>query len=156
MSDLGQGNKVLGIETNKYAKLSYVLILVASGLGLFSNLMALASVYILGGMMFGLLGLIGIVLAITGLVAFKDKFSALDISHFIFLVILFFAFFALAGILGNMLVNMGAVGSIILFLLSAFQFALLFTGFQLWQNGELVTKDSLINGLKNLTSKFKS
>lgn len=155
MSDSGQDNKVLGIETGVYTKLSYILILVASGLGLFSNLLALVGISMFGGMFFGLLGLIGIAMVVTGLAGFKEKFPALDISHFLFLLVLFAAFFVLGAIFAGTLINMGAIGAIILFLLSALQFTLLITGFKLWQGGQLATKENLISGVKNLTSTLK-
>ncbi len=149
-------NNVLGIETSKYTKICYILVLIASGSGLISNLFALINLNISGGIIAALLGLLGIALAATAYVAFRSKFSGVDNSHFLFLIVLFIAFFILLWVIGSLFVYIGVLGSIFLFLLSAFQFTLLFAGFKVRQRGQAATKDNLINGLKSLISKFKS
>lgn len=150
-----EGNRILGIEVSKYPKLCYILVLIASGFGLFANLLGLMNFYVGGSLITGLLGLIGIALAATAYVGFKDRFSNVDNSHFLFLIILFVAFLILVFIIGGIFENSGIIGAIILFLMSAFQFALIFAGFNLWRGGQAVTKENLISALKNLTSKMK-
>ncbi len=148
-------NTIIGVESTKFIKISYILILISSGFGVLANIMALIGVALFGSFITGLLGLVGLLMVVTGWVGFKDKFTEVDISHFKFLVILFLAFFALGIVFGALLVNMGPVGNIILALLSIFQFALLWTGFSLWRSAQAATKDSLINGMKNIGSTFK-
>lgn len=149
-------NKVLGIETTKYTKICYILILIASGFGVLSNLLGMFGAVMYGGLFIGLLGLIGLAMAAMGWVIFKDKFSSLDVSHFKFLIILFIAFFIFGMIFAILIMGMGSAGMFIMVLLAILQFSLLLAGFQIWRAGQEATKNNLINGLKNLKSSFKS
>jgi hypothetical protein len=143
-------NKVLGIPVHKYAKLCYILILVSAGFGILTSLLALIGMYVPGTGIFGLIGLIGLALVVTGWLAFTEKFSALDISHFRFLTFVFILFFVLYIIFFNALAGFGPVGAFIVFLIAAAQFAVFLAGFQAWKAGQEATVDNVKLQLKDL------
>ena len=143
-------NKVLGIETAQYAKICYILILIASGYGVLTNILGLAAIYMPGGIATGVLGLAGIVLALLGFFVFKDKFSALDVSHFKFIGIMFAAFFFIYAIVVNALAGFGFVGLLLIIAISIIQFALFFAGFKARKANVEASKSSIESNLKSL------
>lgn len=142
-------DKVLGIDINHYTKVCYVLILIASGFGLLANLASLVGIFIPGGILTGLFGFIGIVLVVLGLFVFKDKFSALDLSHFKYIGLLFIAFLVIYFVLVPALLGMGLIGMMVVVLLSAAQFILFFAGFRTYKTGIEATKASITANLKS-------
>lgn len=134
--------KVLGIPTNKYAKLCYVLILVSAAFGLVSSLLMLVGMSIGGGII-SLVGLIGLALAVTGWLVFKEEFGAVDLSHFKALSAMFVVFFVFNVILFNATAGFGIVGPIIQFLITAVEVAILFAAFDVWRSGKKATVESI-------------
>jgi len=147
---------VLGIPVAKYAMICYVLILMSAGFGVVSSILALIGMTIPYGGIFVLMGFVGIALCVTGFVVFSEDFADVDMSHFKFLAAVYVAFFLLFVIFSNALAGFGAVGYILTLALVAFQFAVLFAGYRVWQSGYEATvatvKTQLIS-LKNQISK---
>lgn len=139
---------VLGIPADKYLKICYILVLLSSGFGILTGLVALTGSYVPGGGLIGLLGLIGIILAVLGWLVFSENFSALETSHFKFLSLLTAAVIVIS-------IALVSFGSFLIMLISAANFACLFVGFKIWQDGQEATKDNLINGFKTLKSTIK-
>jgi hypothetical protein len=142
-------NKVLGIEVSKYTNICYLLMLISGGFGLLTSLGGLGNVNIPGSSIIGLLGLAGLVLALLGLFAFKDKFSSLDLSHFKYVGVLLVIFIIIFVVLGSFLFNEGFVGALLVLLLSAAHFVLLFAGFRTYKAGIEASKDAIITNIKS-------
>ena len=142
-------NKVMGIEIGKYVNLCYITILISAGYGLLGNFAGLGGVAIPGGLIFSLLGLVGLILTLLALFVFKDKFSGLDMSHFKYIGIIFAAFLVLGIVLGGTLFKMGFVGLLLIIVISAVQFALFFAGYRTYKAGIEATKDTIIGNLKS-------
>ena len=141
-------DKVIGIPTDKYLKICYILVLLSSGFGILTSLLALTGAHIPGGGLIGLLGLVGIILAVLGWLVFSENFSALETSHFKFLSILTAAIIVIS-------IALASFGSFLIMLISAVNFVCLFVGYKTWQDGQEATKDNLISGFKTLTSSIK-
>lgn len=150
MSEMPDGNKVLGIPVQKFTLICYTLILISAGFGVFSSLLALIGAYVPGSMITGLLGLIGIALVVTAWVAFKEKFTELDISHFQFLVIVFVAFLVIYIVAARFFLGLGAFGAILMFLVVTAQFLILLSGFKTYKDGLPATKDNVSNSFYKL------
>lgn len=156
MEETPQENKVLSIiPVNQYLKICYVLVLISAGYGIFSSLLGIVTVYIPGGGLFGLLGIIGLVLALLGFLLFEEKFSTLENSHFKYLAILFVAFFITAVIFANALAGSLFLSSTFVLLISLAQFGCLFVGYRVWQAGQEASKENLMNEFENLKAKIK-
>ncbi|HPF78349.1 MAG TPA: hypothetical protein PLF01_03555 [Alphaproteobacteria bacterium] len=145
------GNKVIGIPADKYAKICYFLVLISSAFGVLGGLVGLAGVQMPLQGLFGFLGFIGLVMSFLGYFIFAPLFNAMELSHLKLVVVLFGMAFILS-ILIALVFGGSVVGSLLLFLISLGFLAAIFVGFRQWQNGEIATKDGLINGLKDLKS----
>ncbi|HPD83687.1 MAG: hypothetical protein R3D88_00675 [Alphaproteobacteria bacterium] len=143
-------NKVIGIEIAKYAKICYILILIAAGYGLLTNIAGLAAVYLPGGFMTGLLGITGVVLALLGLFVFKDSFGSVDLSHFRFIGVMFVAFFLIYAVVVNALAKFGFIGLLIIILISVTQVALFYAGFKTHGAGQEASRASIEGTLRSL------
>lgn len=135
--------KVLGIPADKFARLCYVLVLTASGFGLFANFVGLVGVYVPGGQLFAIVGLAGLALAVVGWQAFPKDFTPIDLSHFRYITILFAAFFIIGIICGTALGWFGFLGALLLFLITIAQVGLLWAGLNLWKAGKEATQDTV-------------
>ena len=136
-------NKVLGIPTNQYAKICYMLILVSVAIGLVGSLLGLVGIYIGLGGLTSLMGLIGLALAVTAWVAFTNDFGDIDISHFRFLAVLFIVFFVFNIIVFNAIAGMGIIAPIVAFLIQAVQAAVIFAAFDTWRSAQKATVDNV-------------
>lgn len=148
MSDLNAGSKVLGLEAPKYIKVAYILLLISSGVGVLTSLLALAGIFTALNPLASLLGIIGLLMAVIGWAAFKDKFSALEFAHLKYIVVLFLAFLLLGLVIGAVLLMTPMGLYSVSILLGLVQFALIFTGFNSWQHGRTVTKNNVQDELK--------
>ncbi len=135
--------KVLGIPTNKYAKICYMLILISAAFGLVTSLLALVGMYIGVGAIMSLIGLIGLAMAITGWLVFGEEFGAVDISHFKALSILFVVFFVFNIIFFNATAGFGIIAPILQFLITAVEVAILFAAYDTWRNGQVATVQTI-------------
>ena len=140
----GAVDKILGIPVGSYVKLCYLLVLIASGFGVFSYLVGLVGVYVPGGQLFGLVGLSGFVLALIGWFAFAEKLKPIDMLHQKYIVILFAAFFVVYVVLAGSLGWFGFFGQIVMLLIASLQFAALYIGLNLWKEGKEPTKESVL------------
>lgn len=153
MSDINAGGNVLGLEPNKYVKINYLILLTAAVLGVISSLLwALTIPTGLGGIM-NLLSVLGLIMAVVGWLAFKEKFNALELNHLKYICVLFLAFFVVGLILGAALFAAPMGMSVILLIVGAAQVLLLFTGYNSYQHGRTITKDSVQSEVKAALSR---
>lgn len=146
-------NKVLGIEAAKYVKICYIMVLIASGYGVLTNLCGLAGIYLPGGLITGIIGLAGLALTVTGWLVYKEKFGPVDISHFKYLVIVLAAFFVIYVIFVNALAGFGVVGAFLITIISLIQFACLFVGFKTWRSGQEATQANLKASFRSIKAR---
>ena len=146
-------NKVLGIDVTKYVKICYLMVLIASGYGVLTNLCGLAGIYLPGGFITGIIGLAGLALTVTGWLVYKEKFSAVDISHFKYLVIILGAFFVIYVVFVNALAGFGVVGAFFITIISLIQFSLLFVGFRTWKVGQEATQTNLKASFRSIKAR---
>ena len=144
-----QSDKVIGIPTDKYLKICYVLVLLASGFGILTSLVDLVGGSVPGAGIIGFLGLVGVVLTVLAWLVFNENFNALDLSHFKYVSLIFAGFFVL------IIFFSAFVGSFLTFLTVAAEFFCLFIGYRVWGEGQEATKDNLINGFNTLKSSIK-
>lgn len=147
-SNMPGNNKALGLEPPKYVKVAYILLLIAAGVGLLTSLLAMIGVFTGLGAIANLLGIAGVVMGILGWAVFKDKFSALEMNHLQYIVILFLAFFVVGIVVGAMMLMspMGTYAAMLL--LGIAQFGLIFTGYNSWTHGRMITKDNIQGEVK--------
>jgi hypothetical protein len=148
--------KLLGIPKESFVKLCYVLTLVASGYGVLSHLVGLVGVYIPLGQLFGLIGFIGVILAIVGWAAFSEKLKPVDNSHLKFLVILFLGLFIFYLIFANSFGWFGFFGQLFGLIIASVQFGALYVGLKLWKEGRDATKDNLLSEFNVLKNKAQA
>lgn len=143
---------ILGLKPDKYTKICYIFILIASGFVVVSSLAALIGSYmtIVMGTMF--LGLAGLIMCVLGLFVFKEEFSELALSHFKYILLMFISFLVLQLILGPLLSSITVMGPIIMFLISAAQFILFVAGFRTYRAGISASKASITSNLKSIKS----
>lgn len=148
MSDLNDGNKVLGLAPAQYVKIAYLLVVISSGVGVLLSLLALANIFLSIGALTNLLGFIGLLMAVVGWAAFKDKFAPLEVSHLQFIVLMFVLFLLIGLLVGAILLPAPNILFLVSLLLGIVQFVLIFTGFNSWSHGRIVTKDNVQNEVK--------
>ena len=153
MSEEASNNeKIIAIPKDKYVKVTYLLLIVSSGLGILNSLLAwLAGITLLGSIG-GLAGLAGLVLAILGFFVFKDKFNEQQISHFKNMGALLLIFYVAGIVVGAVLGGLGIITYLIMILLSIASLACMFAGFKLNEKNAVATKDAAIAQLKSLSS----
>lgn len=149
MSEENQNTKVIGIPTDKYLKICYILVLISSVFWVLNTFLALIDAHVPGTAFIGLLGLIGIILAILGWFVFSKNFSALEISHFKYLLVLTAVVIVIS-------VALTSFGTFFTMLISVINFACLFIGYKTWGSEQEATKDNLINSFNTLKSSFKN
>jgi hypothetical protein len=148
MSDLNEGNKVLGLAPSQYVKIAYILVVISSGVGVLLSLLAMANIFLPIGALTNLLGFIGLLMAVIGWAAFKDKFAMLEISHLQYIVLLFVLFLLIGLLVGALLLAVPTMLYLMSLLLGIVQFVLIFTGFNSWSHGRTVTKQNVQNEVK--------
>ncbi len=142
MTDTNNG--IMGfIPKDQYLKITYMLLLVASGGGLLIAVLAMLGVIVPLGGLFGLAGIAGLVLALLGYFVYKDEFSSLVQSHLLYLSVLIGIFIVVGLVIGASLFNVNMMYHIISVLISIVQFLLVFTGFNSHNHGREVNKNNI-------------
>lgn len=151
MSSEAQNNeKVIGLPKDKYVKVTYILLLVSSAIGILNSLLAWAAGITILGSISGLAGLAGLILALLGFFVFKSEFNEQQISHFKYMGALFLIFFVLGMVVGMILGGLGIVTFLLMVILSIASLACMYAGFKLNEKNETATKDAAIAELKSL------
>lgn len=142
MSDFVKEGKVFGIiPVEKYAKITYLMVVGAAVLALLLTVLALGGIGLGINMLVTLVSLIGLLMAAFGLFLLKDVFSALDQNHFMYILVVWVVMFVVTMIFGNALG--GYVGLFIVLLLNVASAVLLYTGYNSWSRGRMITKDNI-------------
>lgn len=148
MSDTSN-DKLLGfIPKVRYTYFTYMLVLSGVGLGALSTLLIMVGIYTPLGNIATLLGLAGIVLALLGAFLYKDDFSALDRSHFIYVAIVYAATWLAAVFFGSALYFFPPLAMVVMLTLALIAAVLVYTGYTSWQGGRTITKDNLKDEVK--------
>lgn len=148
MSD-ASNDKIMGfIPKDQYVKITYYLLLASCAGGLVLSLLAIIGLVIPLGNLFGLAGLIGLVLALLGYFVFQSDFSALDQAHLLYISVIAGIFIVIGLILGASLAIVPAAAFMISFLIACAQLILIYTGFNSWKHGRTVTKDNVQGEVK--------
>lgn len=135
--------KVIGLEPQKYVKITYILLIVSSGVGALMSVLAMLGVLSLLGGIASLAGLIGLIMAVVGWAGFKESFSSLEIQHLKYIVMVFLGFLVINVVI-SAIIPMTLTHSFILSaILNTAALALLFTGYNSWSHGRTVTKDTI-------------
>lgn len=154
MSNYQDADKIMGIiPKDKYLRITYTLVLVASVIS-FVNIL----LFLVGGIIpFGGVGAIGalagitaLILAVVGLLVFKDTFSSLDQNHLQFLCVFFAVFFVLGAILNSALSFIWILWIVIMLAFSATQLLVFYAGFNAHRQGRVMVldKDGIILEVK--------
>lgn len=155
MDENSGNNKVLGLESTAFVKVSYVLVLISAALGLLiSILTGIGLGAPSGGALVNLVGLIGWMMALVGWLAFQKDFTVIEISHLRFISALFIGLFVLGIIVGSVLGGSGILWALLSFVLSVLSVGLLYFGFTLWQAREELTIDALKSEFHSFKSRF--
>lgn len=141
-------NKVLGLEPAQYVKIAYILVVISSGVGVLLSLLALANIYLGFGALTNLLGFVGLLMAVIGWAAFKDKFASLEVSHLQYIVLMFVLFLLIGLLVGAVLLSAPSILFFLSLVLGVVQFVLIFTGFNSWRHGRTVTKANVQDEVK--------
>ncbi len=155
MNDVTPTDKILGIEKSKYLKICYMLVLVAVGYWVLSNLLDLVGIAMPVRPLFGFIGLVGVGLSAAAMLGFRDDFSDMENTHFLFLVLFFIACLLANTFFGLIFGTLGVIGTLLMVALSVVEAFLLYAGYTLWQEKLAVTKDALIESIKALMDKFQ-
>lgn len=158
MSD-AQDEKIMGIVPKaRYMYFAYMFLLVsAAGNALFSVFGILGFAPDSAAVAVTALGLLAVILAAVGLTKHKDDFTALDHAHFKYIAAMFLAFLVLnllfaamfqAFLVLNLLFGgvygiSYALGYLCTIALGLLQAVLVWTGYNSWQGGRVVTKDNI-------------
>lgn len=143
-------DKLLGfIPKARYTYLMYVLVLCGAGIGVLASLIMLVGIYPgpLGNIG-ALMGLGGLILALLGVFLYKEDFSELDRSHFIYVAIVYAAMWVAAVFFGSALAFVYILGQIAVVAISIVGAVLIFTGYNSWRGGRMITKDNLQSEVK--------
>lgn len=146
-------NKVMGLTANNYVTYMYYALLASAAIGLVSMVLVMVGITFLGSIG-GLAGLVGFVMALLGLFVFANKFNAVQVSHFKYLLIISVAFTVLSMILGFALGMLGAIMiSIVGIVMSLIYVLVLFSCYKLWNDGTALSPDTIKAKSLNLIGK---
>ena len=137
--------KIMGIVPKaRYVYFTYMFLLIsAAGNALFS-LFGLVGIHLASaGPAVMVLGLLSLILVVVGLTKHKGDFSALDHAHFKYMGFLFITFFIINIVFGGVYGLSFALGYICTIILGLAQAVLVWTGFNSWQDGRIITKDNI-------------
>lgn len=137
-------DKVMGIQKDKYLKITYALLLISSVAGILGGLVGAVA-----GLA-SLLGLAGLVLALLGLFVFKAQFNEQQNSHFKYMGFLFLVFFVIGIVFSTVLGGLGIITILLIIAINLASLLLMFVGYRLNEKGEVAIKDNVINELKSL------
>lgn len=144
---------VMGLEPTKYVKIVYILLLVSSGIGVLTSVLALAGIFTALNPLITLVGIIGLIMAVIGWAAFKEKFATLELDHLKYIILLFLVFLVVGIVVGAVLLMSAMLLYAVSVLLGIVQVGLLFTGFNSWQHGRTITKDNLQGEVKAMLNR---
>lgn len=145
--------KIMGLEPQKYVKISYILIIISAALGLLFSVLTIAGFFMGFGNIGALLGLAGLIMAVLGWLFFAKDFSALEINHLKYIVILFAIFFVGGFVLAPMLALLGPAAWILFLLVNIAQIVLILTGFNSYCHGRTITKETIQDEIKAMVSR---
>lgn len=149
-SEAQNDEKVIGIPKDKYVKVTYLLLIASSVIGILNSLLVFAVGITLFSTLSSLAGLGGLILALLGFFVFKSQFNEQQISHFKYMGALFLIFFVLGMVVGLVFASVGALLFLAMVILSIASLACMYAGFKLNEKNETATKDAAIAELKSL------
>ncbi len=137
--------KILGIiPKSRYVHFAYMFLLVSAAGNVFYSLLAIVGLSFESatyGVM--VLGLLSLILAAVGLTKEKAEFTELEHAHFKYMAFLFVAFFVIY-ILGGAFYGIAYfIGYLVTALIGAAQSVLVWTGYNSWQGGRVITKENI-------------
>jgi len=139
-------DKIMGlIPKEKYMHIAYMfLVISAAGNALYALFGLIGIEFASAVPAVTLMGVLAVVMAAIGLTKHKDDFTAVEHAHFKYIAVLFLVF-----LVANVLIG-GAVYAIAHFLgylctmaFGALQAVLVWTGYNSWQGGRVITKDNI-------------
>lgn len=144
MSDASNNDKIMGIvPKERYMYFTYMFLLIsAAGNALFSVFGLIGLTLESAGYAVMVLGLMACIMAVVGLTKHKDDFSPLDHAHFKYIAILFVAFFVINIVFGGVYAIAYFLGYLCTIVLGLAQAVLVWTGFNAWQGGRVITKEN--------------
>ncbi|HEU4838482.1 MAG TPA: hypothetical protein VFS88_03620 [Micavibrio sp.] len=154
MSDTS-GDKILGIvPKEKYVHFTYMFLLVSAAGGVFFSLLGIVGIEPVSAT-YGLiaLGLLSLGLAVVGLTKHKADFSVTDHAHFKYIALLFIVFFVINIVGGAFYAIAYALGYLVTAIIGAAQAVLVWTGYNSWQGGRVVTKGNIRDEVKAALAK---
>lgn len=144
MSD-ASNDKIMGIvPKDRYMYFTYMFLLVAAAGNALFSVFGLIGIHLASagyGVM--VLGLLALILAIVGLTKHKNDFSALEHAHFKYIGFLFIAFFIINIVFGSLYGISFFLGYLCTIILGLAQAVLVWTGYNAWQGGRVITKDNI-------------
>lgn len=135
--------EIAGIEENKYIKWMYYLVLASSVFSVISSILVFVSVGLPLGGVFGLAGVLGLVMAGVAFFGFRDFITALNSSHSAFVLVVALAFFVGGILIASIFAKLGVLLFIVNLLVSASGFVVLFSGYKLWKEGVVASQASV-------------
>jgi hypothetical protein len=153
MSDTEQ--KILGfVPKSKYVHFAYMFLLISAAGNVLYSLIAIIGIHLeSAGYATMILGLASFTLAVLGLTMVKNEFTAHDHAHFKFLAILFPAFFVIFVIFGGVYAVSFFLGFLCTAAIGAAQCVLVWTGYNSWQDGRIVTAANIKDEIKKAIEK---
>lgn len=144
MSDTNE-EKIMGIVPKaRYMYFAYMFLLVsAAGNALFSVFGILGFAPDSAAVAVTALGLLAVILAAVGLTKHKDDFTALEHAHFKYIAAMFLAFLVLNVLFGGVYGISYLLGYLCTIALGLLQAVLVWTGYNSWQGGRVITKDNI-------------
>jgi hypothetical protein len=149
MSDSSH-DKILGIvPKEKYMNFAYMFLLISAAGGVFFSLLGIVGLEpVSAPYALIVLGFLSLCLAIVGLTKHKADFSAIDHAHFKYIALMFLVFFVINIVGGAFYAIAYALGYLVTALIAAVQTVLVWTGYNSWQGGRVVTKENFRDEMK--------
>ena len=147
--------KIMGfIPKDKYMQFAYAFLLVSAAGNALYSLLAIVGISFASAF-YGVtvLGFLAFILAVLGVTAQKDHFSALDQAHFKYIAFLFAAFFVIFTVAGGLYAISYTLGYLGTAVIGAAQTVLAWTGLSSHQDGHIITKDNLKQQIKIAAAK---
>ncbi len=99
------------------------------------------------------LGLLSVILSVVGLTKNKGDFSEHDHAHFKYMVVMFVVFFAVYLVFGGVYGIAYILGYLCTAAIGAAQSVLVWTGYNSWQDGRVITKENIKEEIKLAVAK---
>ena len=144
MSD-ASNEKLLGfIPKERYVHFAYMFLLIMGAGNALYALLAIIGLQMESAVpAVTMLGLMSVILAAVGLTKHKADFTELDHAHFKYMAAIFLAFMVLNLIGGGVYAIAYVLGFLVTAALGAAQAVLVWTGYNSWQGGRVITKDNI-------------